>query len=97
MLPAIIASTTIDAAVDHRQACAGAGCPSLPAPMVAVLDVSQSPADADAWALHPEPGPVTGVTGFRGHVNTPVVPDENDTTPGEETMPGVDQAPAGTE
>jgi len=45
------------------------------------------PADPDAWALHPEPWRAVDPPSFVGLVNTPQVPDENDTTPGEETSP----------
>jgi hypothetical protein len=55
--------------------------------------------DPDGWALHPEPEEGAGVAlpAFTGLVNTPDIPDENDTTPGEETSAEEGQAPVAIE
>jgi hypothetical protein len=74
-------------AVAEGPACDTAGCQSLPGPLPASAEVPSSPADPDTWALHPEPGPVAALPRSEGAGNTPEIPDENDTTPGEETSP----------
>jgi hypothetical protein len=61
--------------------CAPPPSPAAPTPAAAPA----GPADPDAWALHPEPGPVNPAGGFTGMVNTPQAPGEFDTTPGEDS------------
>jgi hypothetical protein len=73
--------------------CGDAGCaaPSAPAPMPAAepTPLSVLPESLEAWALDPQPlvatsdpDPSTGSL-----VNTPVIPDEHDPTPADETAP----------
>jgi hypothetical protein len=83
---AITAAAAPQAAPSVRTACAEGECaPPLPAAQPAAAEAPAGPADPDAWALHPEPGPVNPAGGFSGRVNTPEVPDEFDPTPGEDS------------
>ena len=78
-------------------ACQAPGCPVAPTPPLATTGEPPSPVDPDAWALHPEPGPVASLPRFEARVNTPQIPDEYDTTPEEDSAAGAEATPGPVE
>lgn len=72
----------------ERSSCDNTGAcrsPSMSPPVEPELAAAL--ADPDAWALNPQPWRAVDPPSFVATVNTPAIPDENDTTPGEETSP----------
>lgn len=72
----------------ERSSCDNAGACRSPS-MSPPVDPKLAPAlaDPDAWALNPQPWRAVDPPSFVASVNTPAIPDENDTTPGEEASP----------
>lgn len=80
----------------QRSSCENTAACRSPSPARPVEpELAAAIADPDAWALNPQPWRAVDPPSFVATVNTPVLPDEDNPTPGEETSP--DDADATTQ